>query len=140
MNWIKQHPTAFIFFLLAGILAFLLLKAEHITYVREAEATYVPDAIDGIIEQLAFCESSHREHVVNEFDNGSPSYGYLQFKEQSFLYFAEKYHVFPHAEKAEVINMLLWRSAQEKVARAIIEMEPSPLLHWRNCAEKLSLI
>ena len=52
--------------------------------IEETKQTQRPDALDKWIDKLAFCESSNNPEAINRFDGGSPSYGYLQWKEDSF--------------------------------------------------------
>ena len=45
-----------------------------------------------LIEKLADCESTNNPEAINWNDNGSPSYGLLQFKAKTFQYYCvDKY-------------------------------------------------
>lgn len=88
---------------------------------------------------LAFCESSLRPTIVVKNDNGSPSYGLLQWKYKSFWYFNEKYNIFPDLEYTEVENIIMNPEAQIRLAIKVLTQEKNGWQHWSNCAKKIGI-
>ena len=95
-----------------------------------------PDALDRWITKLAFCESSNRPEAINQFDGGSPSYGYLQWKVDSFWRYNNKYKVLPNLEKQEVYNIIKDRETQIELTRKVLleEYNGRGWRNWWNCA------
>jgi hypothetical protein len=82
------------------------------------------NALQGILECLAMCESGNREWVVNPNDKGSPSFGLYQFKFSTWQKFCE----------GNIMN----RNDQEVCARQMIAN--GGIRHWYNCAVKCGVI
>lgn len=79
------------------------VAASEMTYTR---ATTTPDHIAVVskmvgtpaqekwLERLVQCESTGNPAAINPKDrDGTPSYGLLQFKPSTFVYFAERYRI-----------------------------------------------
>ena len=97
-----------------------------------------PDALDKWIAKLAFCESSNRPEAINQFDGGSPSYGYLQWKEDSFWRYNNVFKVLPNLERGEVLNIIKCKDTQVELARRTILTEHNGRgwRNWWNCARR----
>jgi len=80
-----------------------------------------PDALDLYIERLVFAESSGREDIVIIDTNGKKSYGCLQFQEETFHRFSEKYAIAGDIPDCPT---------QRQLARAILLRERSGWRHW----------
>ena len=104
----------------------------------QAKQTQRPDALDKWIDKLAFCESSNNPEVINRFDGGSPSYGYIQWKEDSFWRYNNVFKVLPDLERGEVMNVIKCKDTQIELARRVILTEHSGRgwRNWWNCARR----
>lgn len=93
------------------------------------------------LRKLAECESGMRENAiaVNDGNTGRDSKGIFQFQLPTFVGFAKKYDLFPHAEAAELLNLWTDPDAQIRVAAAMIRKEPNAMRHWYICSERLRL-
>jgi len=108
---------------------------------EEQKEAQRPDALDRWITKLAFCESSNRPEAINQFDGGSPSYGYLQWKLKSFWLYNQKYKILPDLERDEVRNIIMDREVQIELARRVL-LEEANGRGWRNwwyCSQKAGL-
>lgn len=80
-----------------------------------------------VLEYLAMCESSNRPEVINPNDSGSPSYGLLQFKTDTWTWATKRYGY----EDFKIMN----GEHQKIVARAMLK--EGRWKHWRNCLNKI---
>ena len=106
--------------------------------IEETKQTQRPDALDKWIDKLAFCESSNNPEAINRFDGGSPSYGYIQWKEDSFWRYNNVFKVLPDLERGEVMNVIKCKDTQIELARRVILTEHSGRgwRNWWNCARR----
>ena len=117
------------------------LPTAHIENAQYTKQTQRPDALDKWIDKLAFCESSNRPEAINRFDGGSPSYGYLQWKEDSFWRYNNVFKVLPNLERGEVLNIIKCKETQVELARRTILTEHNGRgwRNWWNCARRAGL-
>ena len=92
-----------------------------------------PDELDAWIEKLAFCESRNNPEAINWYDGGSPSYGLLQWKVDSFYRYNQLYKVLPDLEKNEVPNIIMEPETQKRLARLVITDGGEN--NWFNCVK-----
>ena len=109
--------------------------------IEETKQTQRPDALDKWIDKLAFCESSNNPEAINRFDGGSPSYGYLQIKSDTFWGYNQKYKVLPDLERQEVMNIIMCKDTQIALAREIIinEANGRGWRNWYHCSKIIGL-
>ena len=107
-------------------------------HIQETEEAQRPDALDKWIDKLALCESSNNPEAINRFDGGSPSYGYIQWKEDSFWRYNNVFKVLPDLERGEVMNVIKCKDTQIELARRVILTEHSGRgwRNWWNCARR----
>lgn len=84
------------------------------------------------LEYLIKCESGGNIYALNPDDGGSPSYGLVQWKEQSFWYYNEKYKILQDLEREEVLNIIYEPYAQIELAKKVLE-EENGWKNWFNC-------
>ena len=129
--------------IVVGLMLILANRAEapSTAPTNKEEATKRPDALDNWINRLAFCESSNRPYAINQFDGGSPSYGYLQWKVDSFWRYNNKYKVLPNLEKQEVYNIIKDRETQIELTRKVLleEYNGRGWRNWWNCANRVGV-
>ena len=117
-------------------------KTEPIE-IEQTEETDIrkPDELDKLIEKLAFCESSNNPYAINQFDGGSPSYGYLQIKSDTFWRYNQKHKVLPNLERQEVMNIIMCRDTQIALARKVIlnDANGRGWRNWYNCGKRIGL-
>lgn len=120
---------------------FLISLAIRIgrTYEYKPGVAEPEDKLGALIEQLAICESGGLATALNPQDGGSRSVGVLQFKDQTFLHYAQRYTLFPNAEKEEILNFLWDADYQKLLARKMLEENPNNWTHWRICGSKVGL-
>jgi len=117
------------------IMAFLLVSSvNNITALSAANLPVNPlyDPLLPVLTSLALCESSNNPLAVNPHDPITPSYGLYQFKEATWNFYINKYHLFPNSEPTERMNFIWDRSSQEVVARLILH-EKNGWRNWTNC-------
>ena len=88
------------------------------------------------IEKLGNCESGNNPSAIG--DNGLAR-GILQFHKKTFIEFAEKYNLYPYAEKFEIENFYLDSNEQKKLAILILTNEKDGWKHWYKCSLKIGL-
>lgn len=95
-----------------------------------------------ILEQLVACESGGDPYAVNPEDlDGTASYGCLQFKPSTLLFFGRKYGVIPEGiEDEEIMNLIFDCELQVAVASRMIEDRGAQRSFWKTqfpgCSEK----
>jgi hypothetical protein len=77
---------------------------------------YVPytETYGSLIDKIAFCESSNNPEAVNWNDNGSPSWGLLQFKETTFQHFCVNKYNLPN----DIMDGDIQRECADRMIRA----------------------
>ena len=93
----------------------------------------VKDQYDIWIDKLVICESSGKETAVNWNDKGSPSYGLLQYKVGTFVFYAKRYNLFPYAETNEYFNFIYDGDIQRMLAKKMLQEDFDNWRHWTNC-------
>lgn len=88
-----------------------------------------PDDLDLYIEELAFAESSGKEDVQIIDTNGKWSRGVLQFQDDTFIRYSNKYGVLGH-----ILDPVL----QKKLARLIL-LEKNGWKNWYTSVGKIGL-
>lgn len=87
------------------------------------------------IDKLAECESSLNMQALGD---GGKSKGVLQFQEDTFWRYNEKYKVLPNLERTEVPNVIFDEATQRQLAEFILR-EPDGWRNWFNCSRKIGL-
>lgn len=85
---------------------------------------------ENLIMELAQCESSNDPTVINKNDCGSPSYGLLQYKAQTFYSFCVVKYGLP--------NDIMNPDVQKKCANEMILEKWDNIYNWANCYYKLN--
>lgn len=65
--------------------------------------------------------------------------GILQFHKSTFINFADKYKLYPYAEKYEIENFYLDTKEQIKLAKLMIVNEKEGWRHWTICSKRIGL-
>lgn len=94
-------------------------------------------ALDEWITRLSICESGGRQEIVNPADGGSPSYGLVQYKIDTFIRYSELYNVFPSLTKANVMSYIMSGENQRVLTKEILRNKPSDARNWTNCTNKI---
>ena len=95
------------------------------------------DPLDDWIERLIWCESRGNPDAVNWYDGGTPSFGILQFKTDTFWRYNLKYQLLPNLEKNEVPNIIMDSDVQIRLAKRIISN--GGYKNWFNCVKSIGL-
>jgi hypothetical protein len=95
------------------------------------------DPLDAWIEKLIWCESRGNPDAVNWYDGGTPSFGILQFKTDTFWRYNLKYQLLPNLEKNEVPNIIMDSDVQIRLAKRIIS--DGGYKNWFNCVKSIGL-
>lgn len=112
------------------------LARQESVLVRAVREIVTPERVALIAErsawldQLAQCESSGNPSAVNPSDvDGTPSYGLLQFKPQTFLMYKERYGITGELMDPQAQRAIVWR------------MFDDPLVVWERefpaCVRKI---
>jgi len=112
----------------------LLLSLLIIPNLLQAPQFYhaSPDPLDDVIEHLSWCESRHNPLAYNKADPVTASYGRFQYKWDTFVWFGDKYDLFPDdIEEAEIENLIWDGDFQEKMTRKALEDGRWKM--WFNC-------
>src|SRR3990167_10413409 len=104
----------------------MILKAP--VYVQP-----VSDKWDIVIDKLVLCESNGLKTAYVHDDGGSPSYGILQWKTESFWLYNQRYKVLPDLEKKEIINIIFDPSVQKKLAKFVLQDGGGR--NWYTCSK-----
>jgi hypothetical protein len=91
------------------------------------------------IDALAVAESGNRNWIVHEEEDGRRYYGCLQFREETFLYFAKKFHLVRTGEAGDFMNLIYDCSFQKRLATRMIRENPDNWKHWRRTAGRIGL-
>ena len=91
------------------------------------------------IDALAVAESGNRSWIVHEEDDGRRYYGCLQFREETFRYFAKKLHVVQTTESGDVTSLIYDCAFQKRLAMRMILENPDNWKHWRKTVERIGL-
>lgn len=119
--------------ILTGIILLLgIVKEEPISPPPAKEVV-----LEYFVEELAKCESGQDPLVVNPHDGGSPSYGYVQFKELTWVNQIRFYKMLSNAEDKELMNFIHDKDVQIELAKNMLR--DGKWEHWRNCAKRIGL-
>lgn len=88
--------------------------------------------LEAWIEKLAKCESGNNEKAIHKNDGGSDSMGYLQYKEDTFRRYIEKFSL--RYTEEDIWN----REAQIEVTKQVIKQDYA-WKNWYNCTKKIGL-
>jgi len=92
------------------------------------------------IDALAVAESGNRNWIVHQDNDGRLYYGCLQFREETFLYFANKFRLTQTAAQAgDVMSLIYDCSFQKRLATRMIHENPENWKHWRKTVERIGL-
>lgn len=113
--------------------AFLKSKASYESpYEHPPLQTLYEVELTNWVERLAKCESNNNEKAINVSDGGSRSVGYVQYKDDTWYRYNNKFKL---SYKAEDI----WsREAQIEVTKAVITNDYA-YGNWFNCTKKIGL-
>jgi hypothetical protein len=124
------------------ILALVILPLINVPVVYKAEPqpllepvvlTNYDIELTQWVEKLAKCESSNNPKAVNQFDGGSASLGYVQYKKTTWAMYNKKFNL-PYTEEQ------IWdKEAQIAVTKEIITNEPNGYKNWYNCTNAIGL-
>jgi hypothetical protein len=91
------------------------------------------------IDALAVAESGNRNWIVHEDVDGRLYYGCLQFREETFRYFAKKFRLVPAAQPADVMGLIYDCAFQKRLAVRMIHDNAGYWKHWRKTVERIGL-
>ena len=91
------------------------------------------------INELVQKESEGRADIKILDSNGRYSYSCLQFQEQTFRFYVERYNLLPGVEYAEVMNWIYDCEFQKLIALKMLEEDHNNYLHWRTSVLKRGL-
>jgi len=89
------------------------------------------------IDALAFAESGNRDWIVHQDRDGRNYYGCLQFREETFRYFATKFHLVQADEPEEFMSFIYDCALQKRLASRMIRDNPE---HWKHCRKTVARI
>lgn len=104
-----------------------------------AEVEPPTDALHKWIDTLAVAESGNRSWIVHEEEDGRRYYGCLQFREETFQYFARKFRMVQTAQPGDVMSLIYDCSFQKRLATRMIHENPGNWKHWRKTVERIGL-
>lgn len=85
------------------------------------------------INRLAKCESGNNPSAINHYDGGSRSVGYVQYKDDTWRRYNDKFGLPYTAED-------IWsKEAQIEVTKEVIKNETNGYKNWYNCTTKLGV-
>ena len=104
---IKIAIIAIVLVIGLSIITFFRLKLPYKAFLYESNGvtpvySVIPPIYPQYLWDLIECESSGRSDIKILDSNGYYSYGLLQWQENSFWYYNEKYKILPDLEKNEV--------------------------------------
>jgi hypothetical protein len=91
------------------------------------------------IDALAFAESGNRSWIIHQDRDGRNYYGCLQFREETFRYFATKFHLVETDEPEEFMTFIYDCRLQKRLASRMIRDNPANWKHWRKTVERIGL-
>jgi len=91
------------------------------------------------IDALAVAESGNRNWIVHEEEDGRRYYGCLQFREETFRYFAKKFRMVQTAQPGDVMSLIYDCAFQKRLATRMIRENPENWKHWRKTVERIGL-
>jgi len=91
------------------------------------------------IDALAVAESGNRNWIVHEEEDGRRYYGCLQFREETFRYFAKKFHMAHTAQPEDFMDLIYDCAFQKRLAARMIRENPANWKHWRKTVERIGL-
>ena len=91
------------------------------------------------IDALAVAESGNRNWIVHEEEDGRRYYGCLQFREDTFRYFAKKFRLVQTAQPGDVMSRIYDCAFQKRLAARMIRENPENWKHWRKTVERIGL-
>ena len=97
--------------------------------------------LDSLIEKLAKCESSNNPRAVNFKDrDGTASFGYLQFKPETFKRYAVEYGFIGENASWDYIMTIIWdKEMQVRIAKRMIDdKKVDPQREWPLCWKKIT--
>ena len=113
---------------------------NHILDVRGSEATTQPDALDRWLDLLVPKENCITPGPCIVLDtNFQYSFGCLQFQRATFVEQVRKYRFLPHAEDAELMNMIQDCDFQRTLARTMIQGDYSNWSRWKTSIRKIGM-
>lgn len=120
--------------------ACVLILFLTLAFIARAEAPEMDyeQKLDIWVENLASCESRNNPKQVNPLDNGSPSYGYVQYKLSTFWNYNKKYNVFPELTMDNLHHYVMQKDKQVAMTKVIIKKEYG-WRNWYNCSKKIGL-
>jgi len=117
------------------------IKIDFSTTLDEITILTTEQQVDALIEKLAECESGKNPHAVNFKDrDGTASYGYLQFKPESFRYYGIKYGFIGENADWDYIMTIIWdKEMQVRIAKKMIDdKKVDPAKEWPICWRKIT--
>jgi hypothetical protein len=91
------------------------------------------------IDALAVAESGNRNWIVHEEEDGRRYYGCLQFREETFRYFAKKLHLAETSQPGDLMSRIYDCAFQKRLATRMIRENPDNWKHWRKTVERIGL-
>ncbi len=118
-NWTSQVP-------------FVVKSPAQVTFGTETPDKTVSQThnMDIWLDKLEKAENCPSLGIIDT--NGLRSYGPLCFQERTFVNFSLRYNVFPNSEKNELPNLMSGRTEQRKLAKIMLEKDPTAWTHWIN--------
>lgn len=107
-------------------------KTEYVAPPMEPLKTNYEVELESWIEKLAKCESGNNPLAVNHYDGGSRSVGYVQYKDDTWKRYIDKFQLSFSAED-------IWsKEAQIEVTKHVIT-EDYAWKNWYNCVTKYNV-
>lgn len=103
------------------------------------EAVPLSGSLRKWIDALAVAESGNRSWIVHEEEDGRRYYGCLQFREETFRYFAKKFRMVQTAPPEDVMSLIYDCAFQKRLATRMIRENPENWKHWRKTVERIGL-
>lgn len=127
----------------SGISLFLLENAlEGQNEPKNTISEPIKDpAIEEIVENICFCESSGNPDALVVDTNFWHSRGVAQFQFPTFTSYGQKYGILTGDEsQEEIINMMHDETIAKDLAYRMLEEDINNLFHWKNCSIKLGYL
>jgi len=142
----RKIISAIIAFLAILYVGYLLgqkgqIKVNFSNSLDEVTILTTEQQVDELIEKLAKCESSNNPRAVNFKDrDGTASFGYLQFKPESFKYYGVKYGFIGENASWDYIMTIIWdKEMQVRIAKRMIDdKKVDPQREWPLCWKKIT--